>query len=129
MADARRVASGIAAWQLGMHLIDMDDRAAAVPVLREALVALSDIAHADEVREVLALLAYLQSGLPFDRNPLGVFEGKSKADLILDSLEFGRGDIDRSLHFLEEIRRTEPQNLAARDALNYVEGLSAAIEN
>ena len=100
LAEVRRVASGRAAWRLGLHLIDKGDRAAAESVLREALAALSDGAHTRDTDLIREMVTTLRSGQPFPgATGHGLFEGRSKADLILDSLEFGSGDINR-IHLL-----------------------------
>ncbi len=128
IAERRRRAAGRIAWKLGLHLIDKGDTAAAEPALRRAQQALSDGGNAEDIKVIEQMLQWIEVGRPFlnvDRR--GQFKDRSKADLILDSLEYGEGNIDNSLRFLEEIRRTEPANLAARDALNYVQGLSAGL--
>ncbi|MEP4886644.1 MAG: hypothetical protein ABJ215_09750, partial [Alphaproteobacteria bacterium] len=62
------------------------------------------------------------------RNPSAarlLAQAPSRTHAVLDALEFGKGDWDRSLEYIRERRRILPDNEHLRDAEIYLEGLSA----
>lgn len=48
---------------------------------------------------------------------------KNRADLILDALEFGSGNLEKSVEFLQDKVAVQGKNIEGVDALSYLEGL------
>lgn len=47
-----------------------------------------------------------------------------KAEALLDALEYGQGDWQRSMDYLKSTYKKDPNNLPVRDALQFAEGMS-----
>ncbi|MBN2568149.1 MAG: tetratricopeptide repeat protein [Deltaproteobacteria bacterium] len=47
-----------------------------------------------------------------------------KAEALLDALEYGKGDWQRSVEYLKDAYKKDPNDLPARDALQFAEGMS-----
>lgn len=52
---------------------------------------------------------------------------RTRADYILEALEFGNGDWDLSLRYLNNLTRARPEDRAAAEAKLYLEGLAAEV--
>ena len=53
-----------------------------------------------------------------------IYDGfEDHADMVLDALEKGEGDLDKSIAYLEDRVNTEGQGIVGTDALSYLEGL------
>ena len=123
LLDAVRVrAKGNAAWGLGLYLAEKGDYDGAVHYLNEARPAFPGVVERDILDKAIANVRDLGGEIP------GFPAYRSKADAILDALEYGKGDWDASLRYLEVAHDADPNNLDVRDALNYLQGLSAAAQ-
>ncbi len=49
----------------------------------------------------------------------------ARAYIVMDALEYGKGDWDRGVRFVRLHLRADPENRELRDALAYIEGLGA----
>ena len=111
-----------AAWTLGLHLSDYGDNYGAIFYFLEA-------------RQDFPLESYnyrLLGKLIENVNTLGTVNEfplfHSKADALLDALQYGDGSLDRSVRYLEEAFKANPGNLFISEALNYVQGMSVSEE-
>lgn len=121
LLDAARVrAQGNAAWGLGLYLAEKGDYDGAVHYLKEAREPFRDGLEREVLDEVIANVRNLGDEIP------GFPVYRSKADALLDALEYGKGDWNESLRYLEVAHNADGSNLPVRDALNYLQGLSAA---
>jgi len=104
-----------------------------------AAVALADLAKSKgNIKSAVYFLYEACEAQPDDRDiqlALGEalylkdkLEGKTvlnpKVDLLLDALQHGKGDWKKSIQYLEKYRKLAPEDLAARDALNFTAGIS-----
>lgn len=115
-------ARGEAAWKLGLALTENprgEHDARALIYLHDAREVLrgSDYHLIDEYANAVRAKS-------INREPLmSMFD--SRANAILDALQYGKGNLDDSLRYLEDARRAEPGNLHIRDAHQYLSGLRA----
>lgn len=111
-----------AAWTLGLYLSDKGDYVGATKYLRETQQFYS---KGSDNRLLNKLIDNMENLAPIEhRYP----SYSTKADAILDALEYGKGDWQRSLEYLEAAHKVDANNLPVRDALNYLEGLHAGTQ-
>ncbi|MCH8807824.1 MAG: hypothetical protein IH986_17300, partial [Planctomycetes bacterium] len=104
-----------AAWKLGLYLSEKSDYAGAVNYLKETQQFYSKGYKNKLLNE---LIDNVKNLAPIeDRYPIY----PTKAEAILDALEYGKGNWQRSLKYLEAAHKVDPNNLPVRDALNYLE--------
>lgn len=111
-----------AAWTLGMYLSNKGDYAGATKYLRETQQFYSDGIDNRLLNELIDNMKNLES--IEDICP----SYPTKANAILDALEYGKGNWQRSLKYLEAAHEADANNLHVRDALNYLEGLHAGTQ-
>lgn len=122
--EARRQwAQGMAAWKLGLWLIDRDQDVAAVRYLTEARDKLREPTDALLISE---LVNRLREGKQVKRGPPGVYYAK-RVEALLDAMDYAKGDWDATLRFLSDASVADPSSRPVRDALNYTEGLRAGM--
>ncbi len=145
----REYAAADQAWALGIVLADhTENYDAAVEALDEAYRYFKD--HDPHLAGVIAkkreeAVQYGQKGRPvpksflkeleqeadmafkpYDWTSFGMAGAPSKrAFIVMDALEYGKGDWERSIRFVKLHLKADPNNRDLRDALNYIEGLSA----
>lgn len=111
-----------AAWTLGLYLSDKGDYAGATKYLREAQQFYS---KGYNNRLLNKLIDNMKDLAPIeDRYP----SYPTKAGAILDALEYGKGNWQRSFKYLEAAHKVDANNLPVRDALNYLKGLHAGTQ-
>ena len=115
---ARVRAKGEAAWNLGLYLSEKSDYKATVRYLKEARSLIQDDSSTQLIGKLIANVRTLPAK-PIEGIPIY----PSKAEAILDALEYGKGDWGASLRYLEVAHNSDPNNLPVRDALNYFQGL------
>ncbi len=115
---ARVRAKGEAAWNLGLYLSEKSDYKATVRYLKEARSLIQDDLSTQLIGKLIANVRTLPAK-PIEEFPIY----PSKAEAILDALEYGKGDWGASLRYLEVAHKANPSNLPVRDALNYLQGL------
>jgi len=123
LEEAASRAKANAAWGLGLYLSEKGDYIGAVKYLKETQQVFSD----GYTNELLGKLIDNVDTLAPLEDIVPTFP--TKADAILDALEYGKGDWQRSLKYLEVAHKSDPDNMAVRDAFNYLEGLHAGISN
>lgn len=111
-------AKGEAAWKLGLYLSEKSDYEATVRYLKEARSLIQDDLSTQLIDKLITDVRKIAPG-PIEGMPIY----PSKADAILDALEYGKGDWGASLRYLEAAHNSDPSNLPVRDALNYLQGL------
>ena len=123
-ADARRRAKQNAASRLGWHLVEKEDYPGAVRYFKEVLKSEEgDTAYKWTMQECIKNVQQLKP-TPIPGFPIY----PSKADVILDALEYGNGNWEESLRYLEVAYRADPGNLHVRDARNYLQGLYGGLQ-
>lgn len=115
---ARVRAKGEAAWNLGLYLSEKSDYEATVRYLKEARSLVQNDLSTRLIDKLIANVRTLPAK-PIEGIPIY----PSKADAILDALEYGKGDWGASLRYLEVAHNSDPSYLPVRDALNYLQGL------
>lgn len=108
-----------AAWGLGMYLTDHGEYDQSIRYFKEAREYFSDDTSMEGslLNQVLSDVRALSPGPP----EFPIYQ--SRAHVILDALEYGNRDWDKSYDYLETAYRADPYNLTVRDAMNYFEAL------
>jgi len=111
-----------AAMALGNHLLNSGDLARAIVYFKEARKGFSPDSSS------YSLLSD-QIASPGDFTPIPeLLLYQSKGEAILDALQYGDGNWDRSIRYLKTANKADPKNLFVRDALNYVQGMTVYAE-
>lgn len=126
---ARSRVQAKAAWILGVYLMRHGKTDQAIPYLKEARQFYRD----PDSRENELLNRFIydpREHQEMRREALWIEEVvppyESRASAILDAMDYGRGNWEKSIQYLESARQADPQNLVVRDALNYLQGIAAA---
>ena len=130
LAATRKKAKAFAAMDLGAYLMDYKgQKDLAISYLKQARQFFSEEQNPD-LNEALNRLIYdkeRQESLPSVHDWFPVYE--SKAQAVLNALDYGNGNWDESVKYLEVALQADPTNLAVRDALNYTKGIAATGES
>ena len=124
LAVTRSRAKAFAAWKLGAYLLDNHQTDLAIQYLKEARRFYTDPdSHEYDALNRLIYDPRAQEPMPFlnDLFP----ESNSKTEVILDALDYGNGNWEESVKYLEIAHQANPNDLAVRDALNFMQGLAA----
>ncbi|MCH8347500.1 MAG: hypothetical protein IH901_03240 [Proteobacteria bacterium] len=122
VATARANGRRDAAWRLGLHLDNYGDNSTANFFYMEAQTGFSTDSYSYRLLD--QMITNPDDFAPMPEIPLY----SSKAGAILDALQYGDGNWDRSVRYLEAANKAEPGNLFVRDALNYVQGMTVYAE-
>lgn len=97
------VVSAYAALTLGLHLVDSGDGTAANRLLTEAgaLLGRAGRRHDADLAFDIAELAR-DGSITTGSAPAGVYDGAMETDILLDALDYGRGDWRRAIRFLDD---------------------------
>lgn len=117
---ARNTAKADAIMNLGFHYAENGQGWRAVKYFMEARALYGE----PDGKEIVGnLISQVHTIKPDDLLPIY----PSKADAILDALDYGKGDWQVSLNYLRLALQANPHNYNIRDALNYLEGLHAGL--
>ena len=122
----RSRAKAFAAWKLGVYLLESGQTGEAIGYLKEARQFYADPnSHENEALNRLIYDPQKQQEVRSDLFLSAMFpKYQSQAEVVLDALDYGKGNWDQSVKYLEVVGHIDPKNLAARDALNYVRGIT-----
>jgi hypothetical protein len=128
LAVARSRAKAFAAWKLGAYLLDNHQTDLAVQYLKEARRFYTDPdSHEYDALNRLIYDPRAQEPMLFLNEMFPTYG--SKAEAMLDALDYGNGDWDESVKYLEIAHQANLNDLAVRDALNQIQGIVAAEQN
>jgi tetratricopeptide (TPR) repeat protein len=124
LAVTRSRAKAFAAWKLGAYLLDNHQTDLALQYLKEARRFYADPdSHEYDALNRLIYDPRAQEPMSFLNE---LFPADSfKAEAMLDALDYGNGNWDESIKYLEVAHQANPNDLAVRDALNYMQGIVA----
>ena len=124
LAVLRSRAKAFAAWRLGAYLLGREGhKDKAVSYLQEARRFFADPdSHENDALSRLMYDPSQQEPGSFIHDMFPVYG--SRADALLDALEYGNGDWDKSLEYLTVAHEADPNDLAVRDAYNYLQGMA-----
>ena len=108
-----------AAWNLAFFLIDQGKNDEALQYFKEARAGFDDGSF--EASMLDRGIQEVKQIVPSPQIPVY----KSRADALLDALQYGNRDWDKSYTYLQVAHKANPNDLAVRDALNYFEALYA----
>jgi len=123
------MAGAYAGWTLGMLLTDADMDATAVQTLTTSAQTLAREGNIDDAKTVFELAKSLSDGSGKNKAWLpssGVYDGASEANILLDALEYGRHDWNKSLSFLRLAHKASPDNQRINEALAHAQALMAS---
>ncbi len=124
----QNMAAAYAGWSLGMLLMDADMDLPAVMILSKSAKTMSREDNIEDSRIIFRLankIAQSNGDAPKRLLASGIYDTASEADILLDSLEYGRGDWARSLSFLNLAHKASPHNERINEALAHAEALMA----
>jgi len=129
LETVHKKAKAFAALNLGAYLMDYKgQKDLAISYLKEARQFLSEERDPD-LNEALIRIIYdkeRQESLPSLHDMFPIYQSKVQA--VLDALDYGNGNWDESVKYLEVAHGANPNDLNVRDALNYVQGFAAVKE-
>ena len=119
------VVSAYAALTLGLHLVDGGDGIAANRLLTEAgaLLGRAGRRHDADLAFDIAELAR-DGSITTGSAPAGVYDYASETDILLDALDYGRGDWRRAIRFLDDAGGGAPHDPAIAAAAFRIRALS-----
>ena len=119
------VVSAYAALTLGLHLVDGGDGTAANRLLTEAgaLLGRAGRHHDADLAFDIAELAR-DGSITTGSAPAGVYDYASETDILLDALDYGRGDWRRAIRFLEDAGGSAPHDPTIAAAAFRIRALS-----
>ena len=119
----REAAAADRAWELGTALLYTGKTKASAELFEEALPYFEEY----EPRTARLIKDRFIPPEPWIAKSMAktIANPPSKAWAILDALEYGKGDWDRSLSYIETMLTMAPENMELREALAYVQGASA----
>jgi len=125
------MASAYAGWSLGMLLMDADMGAKASKVLSASASTLAREGNIEDSKTVFRLVNAIPEGRGAHGGRLhdsGVYDVTSEADILLDALEYGNKDWNRSLQFLNIAHNAAPNNERIKEAKAHIQALMASQE-
>jgi len=123
------MASAYAGWSLGMALMDADMDATAVQVLSTSAQTLAREENIEDSKTIFRLAHKIQESHGESKDWLpspGIYDTASEADILLDSLEYGNHDWNRSLMFLKLAHKASPGNERIKEAIAHAQALMAS---
>jgi len=123
------MAGAYAGWTLGMLLTDADMDATAVQVLTTSAQTLAREGNIDDAKTAFELTKSLSDGSGKNKVWLpssGIYDGASEANILLDALEYGQHDWNKSLSFLRLAHKASPDNQRINEALAHAQALMAS---
>jgi len=125
----RNLASSYASLTLGLHLMEAQMDTVAIQALSEAADKFAKEGNIEDSKLAFKLVDNVSRGKERKWKELRlprVYDGASEAHILLDALEYGRGDWNRSLKFLKLARDAQPNNSAIGEALALTRALAAS---
>lgn len=119
------VVSAYAALTLGLHLVDGGDGTAANRLLTEAGALLSGAGRRHDADLAFDIAELARAGsITTGSMPAGVYDNATETDILLDALDYGRGDWRRAIRFLDDAGGGAPHDPAIAAAAFRIRALS-----
>ncbi len=125
----KNLAGAYAGWSLGLLLMDSDMDATAIQILNTSAQTLAREGETGDSTILFRLINKIPEKEEKNRAWLpssSIYDYASEADILLDSLEYGRGDWKRSLLFLELAHKASPGNEKINEAIAHTQALIAS---
>jgi hypothetical protein len=125
----KNLAGAYAGWSLGMLLMDADMDATAIQILNKSAQALAREGNIEDSTVVYNLLNSIPENDGENQSWLlspGIYDYASEADILLDALEYGAGDWNESLLFLNLAHKASPDNKRINEAIAHTQALTAS---
>jgi hypothetical protein len=127
--NQENMAGAYAGWKLGMLLMDADMGTPAALILGKSARTLAREGDIDDSKTVFRLANKIPEGEGKSKISLpssGIYDGVSEANILLDALEYGQHNWQRSMQFLELAHKALPGNERISEAIAHVQALMAS---